>query len=340
MNKENSTVLSRQELKTLFDSGAITAEEYEAYKKRIIYGIAIPVKPRSATPSPASPFAGKPTETKIIYPTPPENAKVPTTALPVTEQNYAEENFSVGVDPGRRKKLVPVALTVLGTLFLLNLLVYWYFHPSDPEQVARITKPEPKRINAANLPAENLPSAAVKATAERSDRNPLTNNDKAVVARPTATSGNTSNTAASATVGAGIITDKNEIIYKAEQKLKAYYTDMQAAPFKASLYFAPQVERYYTLLNTTPAAITKNINAYHFPEFLNGQSRIQAGSMKVVNTGNNGYELTYLEHGSAFRQSKKQKQEVKAMVRIRFNPDFKITYFRQERLLQNRFIKE
>ena len=115
---------------------------------------------------------------------------------------------------------------------------------------------------------------------------------------------------------------------------------MEAAPFDASNYFALQVERYYTLSNTTRAAINENVNTYHFPEFLDGKSSIQEGSMAVVNVGNNSYELTYLENGSAFRKSKNQKQETKAAVRVRFNPDFKITYFRQEQLLENRFITE
>ncbi|MDB5263642.1 MAG: hypothetical protein JWQ14_2925, partial [Adhaeribacter sp.] len=75
-------------------------------------------------------------------------------------------------------------------------------------------------------------------------------------------------------------------------------------------------------------------------EFQDSQSSIEEGSLKMTGSGNNGYEVTYIEHGSAFRKSKGQKQETTARVRARFDKDFKLTYFRQEQLLENRFIDE
>lgn len=344
MNNENSTIRSRQELKKLFKAGTITAEEYEAYKKRLIYGIAIPVKPRPSKPTPAgsqtSFSSGKAIETKIIYPSKQKETKPLTSALPFTEKEYNEDQSLIGVNPKRRKKFLLISLTVLGVLTLLNVLVFLYLHNPTPVPLSHKSNPEVEKTTSANLPQKNLPASTIKTASESPERTPLAITKKNIVARPSAKPENKTNNTASATNGTGIITNENEIFNKALQKLNAYYTDMQAAPFNASNYFAPQVERYYTLSNTTPVAITKNINSYHFSEFLEGQSNIQEGSMKLVDAGNKGYELTYLEHGSAFRKSKKQKQEVKARVRVRFNPDFKITYFRQEQLLQNRFIKE
>ncbi len=97
MNDENSTIRSLHELKTLFDSGAITAEEYEALKKRIIYGATATTEPKSAEPiAPSSPQSVEPIERKVIYPSqsaPPEPPVIPP---PVTEQKLL---------PRRRKRI-------------------------------------------------------------------------------------------------------------------------------------------------------------------------------------------------------------------------------------------
>ncbi len=87
MNDENATIRSLNELKTLFDSGAITSEEYEALKKRIIFGTAASADPtglRNPEPNPPVPTSSSvsPIETKVIYPT-----ELPIVEPPVTWDN-------------------------------------------------------------------------------------------------------------------------------------------------------------------------------------------------------------------------------------------------------------
>ncbi|RDC62082.1 SHOCT domain-containing protein [Adhaeribacter pallidiroseus] len=362
MDHENSTIRSLHELKTLLDSGAITSEEYEALKKRIIFGGPAASETRTAEPVRSdSPASVNPIESKIIYPTgsqitepivsesiapEPITPEPPVAEPPLTDQSnfYEEEESVAGVRPAPQKDWLLISLAILGGLLLLGLLAYQFLNKPTSERLTSISGPQTEEEIPTGPGAEENPAQTTDTSLMRSDRIPMANPDSvpttnAPAADPIVTTAEPS-PEASGTAATNLITDKDEIIRKAQQQLNAYYADMEAAPFEAGNYFAPQVERYYTLSNTTPVAINENINTYHFPEFIDGKSSIQEGSLTVVNAGNNSYELTYLENGSAFRKSKNQKQETKAAVRVKFNPDFKITYFRQEQLLENRFITE
>lgn len=120
--------------------------------------------------------------------------------------------------------------------------------------------------------------------------------------------------------------------------LSAYYEDLKAPPFNAAQHFAPTVERFYTLQNTTPAAISAELDRSHFPEFLEGETQGVPGSLNISEPVRDGSRVvTYLEKSRAFRKSRQQHQNTTAQVRIRFDRDFKIVYLRQERLLENTF---
>lgn len=353
MNNEDATIRSLQELKTLFDSGAITQEEYESLKKRIIFGTTEtnPPQPGPGMVQPpitsSSPDVVRPLETKIIYPSSqPVTPEPPVTPPPIPEESYDDPETDIGVRPVKKTDWVLVSLAVVGALLLLSLLAYQFFNKPNSERLTSKSGPDTEEI----FPTDTSGTTATEPTEPTVPA--ITQTDSTITAQPdTASSRQVPATqepsAASGALPsevfgqpASLLSDKNQIISKATEQLNAYYSDMQAAPFNATSYFAPQVERYYTLTNTTPAGIAENVNSYHFSEFLNGQTSIQEGSMEVINISDNGYELTYLENGSAFRKSKNQKQETKAAVRVKFNPDFKITFLRQEQLLENKFISE
>jgi hypothetical protein len=98
------------------------------------------------------------------------------------------------------------------------------------------------------------------------------------------------------------------------------------------------VERFYTLQNTTPDAISAELARSHFPEFLEGETQGVPGSLNISEPVRDGSRVvTYLEKSRAFRKSRQQYQNTTAQVRIRFDRDFKIVYLRQERLLENTF---
>ena len=231
-----------------------------------------------------------------------------------------------------------ITLAVLGALLLLGLLAYQFLSNKDSERLTSKSGPDTEEVIPADATNEAVIAEPAETTVAREDR--IVGADSTLATNPATTTQETEIAPAATTEPAaatpGMLSDKNEIIRKATGQLNAYYNDLQAPSFNASTHFASQVERYYTLNNTTPPAINENINTYHFPEFQNGQTTIQEGSMEVVNIGSNNYEVTYIENSSAFRKSKNQQQETKAGVRVKFNADFKMTYLRQERLLENK----
>lgn len=132
--------------------------------------------------------------------------------------------------------------------------------------------------------------------------------------------------------------DESAAQTRIESVLQNYYADLQAAPFSAAAYFAPRVERFYLQQNTTPAAITAELEKSHFPEFLEGQTTIEPGSLKVSPPVADGSRVvTFIEKSTARRQSLQKQQQTTAQVRVRFDKNFKIVYLRQERLLENTF---
>jgi hypothetical protein len=131
--------------------------------------------------------------------------------------------------------------------------------------------------------------------------------------------------------------EDQEILSQIENRLRSYYVDFQAKPFEAKDHFAPRVERYYTLTNVTPQGIKENLESYHYNEFLNGRSSFDPSSIRIVNRDKDTYEVVFIEHGQAFRKSRNQHQELTARVRAKFNKNFRMTYYRQERILKNEF---
>ncbi|UYZ62978.1 SHOCT domain-containing protein [Hymenobacter weizhouensis] len=132
--------------------------------------------------------------------------------------------------------------------------------------------------------------------------------------------------------------DESAAQARIEGILSAYYSDLQAAPFAATTYFAPRVERFYLLQNTTPAAINDELAKSHFPEFLEAETKVEPGTLSVSPPLNDGSRVvTFQERSKAFRQSRQQHQQTLAQVRVRFDKNFKIVYLRQEKLLENTF---
>lgn len=376
MENNFSALKSIQELKNLLDSGAITQQEYEVLKQKIIFGDnsgvsaatsapQAPVRPVRpdvsgpvATPAPLQervyPRAveGIPATPAYQHPTNPGPQVSP--ADPVSE-NKKNENFrsltlNETEEPAevKRKDWLLTILITLAVILLIGLVAYYLFSEPDSERLTSKSGAETEEVITAETPASAEPTPAAVLTAPGPAENPAevvppANIPAETTVPESSTAPATPNPVVTETTpppAAAPNTLEVEAMNKIKERLQAYYSDMKSAPFSAQNHFAPAVERYYTLSGTTPQAINENINSYHFNEFQDSQSSIEEGSLKMTGSGNNGYEVTYIEHGSAFRKSKGQKQETTARVRARFDKDFKLTYFRQEQLLENRFIDE
>ncbi|WP_188547327.1 SHOCT domain-containing protein [Hymenobacter qilianensis] len=184
--------------------------------------------------------------------------------------------------------------------------------PAPAAQEPIVPAPTPSASEATAPATTSAPSTAPEEGQAASDQTPVTS------------------PASSAKVG--------EVEAKVRSALSSYYEDLKAPPFNAAQHFAPAVERFYTLQNTTPAAISAELDRSHFPEFLEGETQGIPGSLTISEPVRDGSRVvTYLEKSRAFRKSRQQYQNTTAQVRIRFNRDFKIVYLRQERLLENTF---
>lgn len=124
---------------------------------------------------------------------------------------------------------------------------------------------------------------------------------------------------------------------KIRATIHAYYSDLTAGTFNAANYFADQVERFITMLNTTPQTINSYINTSYYKEFVNGKSEIEDGSFVVTKEAGGRYSAEYIENGSCYRTSLHKYQHTRAHVRVILNPDFKIVFFQQDKLLENEY---
>ncbi len=242
MSNENSTLRSLNELKALYDSGAITSEEYDALKKRIIFGTPTPEPPVAEAAPPVmshSPQSVNPIETRIIYPSQqPETPEPPIVTPPVDEQSsYDEEGESpMGVRPGPRKDWLLISLAVLGVVLLLGLLAYQFLNKPQSERLTSISGPDSEAVIPADVTAEDTPTDSAETFSNRSDRIPVAGTDSTVSTPPASASTTTNETSATPTEAVdsatpGMLTDKDEIIRKAQEQLNAYYNDIQAPPF-------------------------------------------------------------------------------------------------------------
>jgi hypothetical protein len=354
MENDFSAIRSIQELKNLLDSGAITQQEFDALKRKIIFGSNQP----EPTPDPVTPPTSWSIPTNIEKVTPRAIESDPinnqsrdsyanlndTPAPPRNIDAIGPDDMNEGGDLAdtKRKDWLLTILISLGVLLLLVLIGFQLFNDQDSERLTSKSGPDREEIVADTTAAstsiptpETTQADKIEVVADTASL-PAATTTPTTETAPIVTEATPASTAQPAPTPA--VSDE-DALSRIKDRLESYYDDMKAAPFSAQRHFAPTVERYYTLSNTTPAAINENINTYHFPEFVDSQTSIEDNSLKLTANEPDGYEVTYIEHGSALRKSKGQKQETTARVRARFNQDFKMTYFRQEQLLENKFVE-
>ncbi|MCB2407155.1 SHOCT domain-containing protein [Hymenobacter lucidus] len=251
-----------------------------------------------------------------------------------TEPELAEEQEEAPYVAPTRSPLSTI-LIVGGILALLALTAYLTLGNRESEHLSSATRTEQDSLSA---------TPEVGPQAEQIDLPPAAAPETVRVApaiAPAAPAVDSASTAPAATpepVPAPTPADDSAVRGRIESLLSAYYEDLKAAPFSAAQYFSPTVERFYTLQNTTPAAINEELVKSHFPEFLEASSEIEPGSLQISDVGEDGSRVvTFLEKSQAFRQSQQKHQQTRAQVRVRLDKNYKIKYLRQERLLENTF---
>ncbi|MET4108686.1 SHOCT domain-containing protein [Hymenobacter sp. UYP22] len=289
--------------------------------------------PLPPTPPTATPGFSHPLEAGRPGASPSQDDAFVTSTAPAAEEEYVEDTAYTAP----AKSPLGTILVVGGIVLLLALVAYLMLGNRESERLTSTTR------TAADSLATNpevgpqteqieLPPAAAPETIRVAPVVPVAPVDSVATAAPAPAPEETAPLAPSAA-------DEGAAQNRIESTLQNYYSDLQAAPFSATAYFAPKVERFYLQQNTTPAAINAELEKTHFPEFLEGQTTIEPGTLKVSPPVADGSRVvTFVERSTALRQSLQKRQQTAAQVRVRFDKNFKIVYLRQEKLLENNFI--
>lgn len=299
----------------------------------------------------SSPAAAQPRARPVVPPVAPPPVYVPAAALEPA-------------GPPRRNALTTL-LAALGGVGLLGIGLYLYVdhsHPSESltgpqpaptEEAAPLLAPEPAaavvaapetvRVAAptiaitdssalATIPAETVSEEAPAAT-------PAPAAAKAADApAPESSPATATATTVPAPVPAAPEPGDDEPTQKIRTVLADYYADLFAPPLAAENYFAPQVERLYIQQHLSPAQINATITQTFFPDNKKAVYQVEPGTLRVSAPVQDGSRTaTYSEACRLFRVSKGRYQRLRAQVRVRFDADYRITFLRQEKMLENVF---
>jgi hypothetical protein len=369
---EPSPLDTLRQLKEMLDAGAITPEEFNKLKQKLLFPdqpaapVAPPVTPVAPVPdpvvtAPTAPVAAvpptplappppiTPTEPHSIPPPVDDPLLPPVTAGPVYTRplepvvldpdthrptegpvNVQEYYHDGPADEPRSSPLGPI-LIIAGVLALLAVIGYLVLGNRESERLTSnsITAADTTAVKIEEGPQAQqleLPPVAAPETVRVQPTIPV-----AAATTDTAAAGTDPGAADAAAAAAAARS-------RVERTLSALYSDLQTAPFSASQYFAPQVERFYSLQNTTPAGIEDELNRTHFPEFTEGKTSVVPGTLQISAPDPDGtVTVNYQERGRSLRKSLNQYQQTLAQVKARFDRTGKLTYLRQERLLENNF---
>ncbi|GAB2969484.1 hypothetical protein GCM10027048_45420 [Hymenobacter coalescens] len=359
MDKNDSSPLDTlRQLKEWLDAGTITQQEFNTLKQKLLFpdapAPAPPAAPLAPPTNPVTPTLASglieplsphepPSAEPHVIPPPVDDPFLPPVVTgpamepgsfdaprpaegPVNVQDYYQD----GPEEEPRKSPLSTVLIIGGVLALLAIIAYLVLGNRNSERLTSnsITAADTTAVQIEEGPqAEqlDLPPVAAPETVRVQPTIPV-----AAAVPDSAAGATTAGTVADA--AAAEAATRNRV----QRVLTALYSDLLAAPFNAAQHFAPQVERFYSLQNTTPAAIEDELNRTHFPEFLESKISFDPSTLQISAPAEDGsVTVTYQERGRSLRKSLNQYQQTLAQVRARLDRTGKLTYFRQERLLEN-----
>ena len=325
----------------------------------------------AANPLPPAPTAPPAAAGQVLAPRPAPLAR-PAAAAPVyvppLPKPLPEALLEAGPEstaPPQRNALTTI-LAMLGGVGLLGVGVYLYVdqsHPSEnltgpqpapteaaapaptPEPAtAVVAVPETVRVAPLSVPATDSSRLAATPTETASDETPATDvpadpdPDPQEPTDATAPENSSAATAKSEPVPAAPEPGDDDATQKIRAVLAGYYADLFAPPLAAENYFAPQVERLYIQQNITPAQINATITQTFFPDNKKAVYQVEPGTLRVSTPAQDGSRTaTYREACRLFRVSRGRYQHLRTQVRVKFDADYRITFLRQEKMLENIF---
>jgi hypothetical protein len=133
--------------------------------------------------------------------------------------------------------------------------------------------------------------------------------------------------AAAKTPATGSVPQAPELVHTA-RLLRNYYADFNSMGFVADRYFGAKVERYITLINTTPRAINRYIAQIFLQQYKQHEFRFQEGTL--VRTAADHY--SFEESASYLEVARRRHSLVRSRVSIKLSKG-KIISFQHDKVL-------
>ena len=310
------------------------------------------------------PSVARPLPPAPVAPLPPAAARPsPPAAAPAAAYAPASEPVPEPAPPApARRNGLTTALAVLGGVGLLGVGFYLYVDSSHPDEnltgpqpaptesaapvvapnpaPAVVAAPETVRLAPRRIPAADTSALPAAPTATVSDEAPAPQEPaEEAAAVPAPESSVTAPAPADAPgpvpVPAAPEPNDDEATQKVRTVLADYYADLFAPPLTAEKHFAPQVERLYIQQGLTPAQINRNITQSFFPDNKKAVYQVEPGTLRVSAPAQDGSRTaTYREACRLFRVSRGRYQRLRTQVRVKLDADYRITYLRQEKMLE------
>ena len=321
----------------------------------------LPERPAAAPEPPARPLPA-PVPGPVAPALPRSQAAPP--SLAAAEAGGAGTAQASALAP--RRGALTAALAGLGGLALLGVMAYLYVDRAHPDE--RLSGPQPAPIETVEpaeartsppapetgpLPAPEPPRPVLAAPDSATQPSEAVQEPEAAQEPETAPTAPQTQPAptetdepaaprsaanAPAPVPAAPEPGDDEAAQKIRTVLADYYADLFAPPLAAEKYFAPQVERLYIQQNLTPAQINATITQTFFPDSKRAVYQVEPGTLRVSDPAQDGSRTaTYSEACRLFRASKGRYQRLRTQVRVKFDADYRITFLRQEKMLENVF---
>lgn len=112
--------------------------------------------------------------------------------------------------------------------------------------------------------------------------------------------------------------------------LAEYAEQLNKNKFDAYRYFAPKVERFYQMKQTTPKEINAYVNGLYQKQYKNTNMYFDDSTMACEKLASGDYKVSVIMYATYYETAKqKQFEDYRSRIELLLDNDFKIKFFRQ-----------
>ncbi len=127
----------------------------------------------------------------------------------------------------------------------------------------------------------------------------------------------------------------NKIIEKGIAFTNDYFLSLTNKSFAAEKFFAPDVERFFTMKNTTRKAIQYNIETEYYPDFKDPALASIPNTWSVINKYKDSCIVTFEMLESWYSVPQKRTVSLKSLYLVKFDKYFRFYYFHAIKVLRD-----